>query len=74
MQPLHEIAFAITADARSQDVILHPAADVDRIDLDEPVVANRRGSVGVGFDQAESVEHKAARSGRGQFTRGEGHA
>ena len=49
MQVAHEVALAITGDAIAEDEIVHPATDVDWVDLNEAMVseysreAGRRG-------------------------------
>jgi len=49
VQVAHEAALAISGDAVAEDEVVHPATDVDWVDLNEPVVsecsreAGRRG-------------------------------
>jgi hypothetical protein len=65
----HQVAHAVTGDAVAQDEVVHAPADIDRIDLHVPVVAERRVDPGRGRIKQQRPAHEAPRRGRGDFER-----
>ena len=70
MQVAHEIALAVAGHAVTQDVIVHPPADIQRIDLDVAVMGERRADVGVRRVEPERAAQEAAGGERGDVKRG----
>lgn len=70
VQVPHEIAFAVAAHAVPQDVIVHPAADVERIDLDVAVVGQRRREASVRRIKAVCAPEKTTSGERCDVKRG----
>ncbi len=70
MQVSHEVAFVITGDAVAGDEIMHPAADVDGIDLHVTVVGKDRGDIGRRGIKEDGATVKAAGDGRGNVKDG----
>ncbi|MEJ1972301.1 MAG: hypothetical protein WDM96_07510 [Lacunisphaera sp.] len=74
MQVAHQVAFAVVADAIAQDQIMHPAADVDRVDLDIAVMGEGGGEIGRRLVQQQGAPHEATGGGGIDGERGGGHA
>ena len=56
----HEAALPVPGDAVPKDVVVHPAADVDRVDLHVAVVREHRSDVGGrGIDEVRPPQEKA---------------
>src|SRR5687768_15481381 len=62
MKKTHQVAFTIFRDAISQDEIVHPPANVERIDLNISVVQQRSLDVAMRLIEAEHVTDKPTSS------------
>jgi hypothetical protein len=61
----HEVTLPVARDAVAQDVVVHPAADVDRVDLDVAVVLKRRPDPGRrGVDKVGAPQEATRLPGR----------
>jgi len=60
MQVAQQVALAISSHAIAQDEIVHPSANVDRIDLNKPAMRQCGGDIGRGGIEEQSTAMKAA--------------
>jgi hypothetical protein len=60
VQVPHQITFAVTGDAIAKDKIVHPTADINRIDLNVAVMDERGANFANWFVEEQRAPHEAA--------------
>ena len=61
MQMANEVALTVTGHAVAEDVVVHPATNVDRVHLNEALVGKRRVNAGHRLIEQQGAPVKAAR-------------